>query len=175
MGPITSWISSNTDLIIAIAAVVQAVAAVVILFSLLVSKRQLKESEQLRQEEKMPVLMFKARLEGTAWQLRIINAGNGPAFIKKFHTKGLKTFYADGCHTGDIDSVIGSEVGDPDQQIMFACGGPDQLRDKQVYIEIEYEDIYGNRFKSLQSNGRLEFQRIERKNTACWVHRLIGH
>jgi hypothetical protein len=88
------------------------------------------------------------------WTIRLVNIGQGPAFIKYFRTAGLSDCGCeDGEHTQDIDKVIGPNVSDPDLRVEFARGQPDilcpaTLRSKEVIIIIGYHDIAGRSFES---------------------------
>jgi hypothetical protein len=154
-----------------LATVVNGIAAVVyIIFTIWL----ILEQRNTRLDDKLPCVIVRARenpaTSGSSpvWWLRLINIGKGPAFIEHFETHGLP-HYGDGLHTGEIDTVLGPDVGDPGQQIEFTPGNPTHLRQPSVSITIRYRDISGRRFETRFINKRSRFMRLP---APSWRHRL---
>lgn len=146
----------------------EAVSAIAAVAYTVITLWLILENRALRADEKLPCVVIRARMNASRsipmgvtadeWKLRLINVGSGPAFLESFETSGLPK-YADGVHTGDIDSVIGAGD-DPDQQIDFCDGEPADLRKAGVRIVIRYRDIARRLFETEMKNGRSEFRRI---------------
>lgn len=127
------------------------------------------EQRRSRVEDKFPCIVVRARLNPSRvtalgvttdeWKLRLVNVGRGPAFIEHFETAGLP-HYVDGVHTDAIDKVVGPDVGDPDLQVDFADGTPDDLRRPGVRILVKYRDIAGNLFESILIGGKPSYKRL---------------
>ncbi len=113
------------------------------------------EQRKTRMDDKFPYMVVRSRKnhDTNVDELRLVNAGRGPAFITKFVVKGLDRLdgqheYKDGDHTDGIDRIIGPEIGNPDLQCWFAWGTPHHLRSGEVSIGIAYKDIGGRLFRS---------------------------
>ena len=126
------------------------------------------QQRKSRLDDKLPCIVVRARMNPSRlvqggrtrdeWKLRLINIGVGPAFIEHFETKGLPSL-VDGDHTQVIDRVVGAEVGDPDQQVDFADGTPDDIRREGTQFVIRYKDIAGRSFETRIVAGQTEFVR----------------
>jgi len=114
-----------------------------------------REQRQTRMDDKFPCIIVRSRKnpDTSVDELRLVNAGRGPAFITRFVVKGLdkldgKHEYKDGDHTDEIDRVIGPDMGNLDLQCWFAWGTPANLRSEKVSIGIAYKDTGDRIFES---------------------------
>lgn len=114
-----------------------------------------REQCQTRMDDKFPYMVVRSRKnpDTNVDELRLVNAGRGPAFITRFVVKGLDKLdgaheYKDGDHTDQIDRVIGPDMGNLDLQCWFAWGTPANLRSEKVSVGIAYKDIAGRIFES---------------------------
>jgi hypothetical protein len=155
----STCIVTIATVVVAVATVVAAIAAGVYAF---LTNRLLSEQRASRLDDKFPYISVRAREDlsrppGATWEIRLVNIGRGPAFIEYFETTGLPS-YPDGVHTGDIDKVIGPDVGDPHLQVAFALGPPANLRLPSLTIVIRYRDIAGRVFTSGITAGEPVFE-----------------
>ncbi len=130
----------------------------------------LKENRRDRLNQKMPVVVFRFRLDQGKAQERMVNIGSGPALdiqletnlilngdtVTGFNRNQLTALPP----TLPVDNVLGPDNGDPDMQICFMISpnGVSVLKNREAIFKVTYKDVFGRKHETIFQDCKNNFK-----------------